>query len=54
MFNRILKEMREKIRHRAYVMTLHAEEEMDDDCLTIYDVEIGKIAKMAYGTFARP
>jgi len=41
MFDRILKEMREKIRNRAYVMTLHAEEEMDDDCLTIYDVESG-------------
>jgi len=31
--------MREKIRTRHYVMTLHAEEEMDDDGLTIYDVE---------------
>jgi len=31
--------MREKIRTRQYVMTLHAEEEMDDDGLTIYDVE---------------
>ncbi|MFZ5993493.1 MAG: DUF4258 domain-containing protein [Thermodesulfobacteriota bacterium] len=41
MFNRILKEMQEKIRRRVYVMTLHAEEEMDDDCLTIYDVESG-------------
>lgn len=31
--------MREKIRLRQYVMTLHAEEEMNDDNLTIYDVE---------------
>ncbi|OQY50200.1 MAG: DUF4258 domain-containing protein [Candidatus Parabeggiatoa sp. nov. 2] len=31
--------MREKIRTRQYVMTLHAEEEMDDDGLTIFDVE---------------
>jgi hypothetical protein len=31
--------MREKIRRRQYVMTLHAEEEMDDDSLTIFDVE---------------
>jgi uncharacterized DUF497 family protein len=31
--------MREKIRRRLYVMTLHAEEEMDNDGLTIYDVE---------------
>ena len=39
MFDRILKEMRDKIRKREYVMTLHAEEEMNDDCLTIFDVE---------------
>lgn len=31
--------MRDRIRGRDYVMTLHAEEEMDDDGLTIYDVE---------------
>lgn len=31
--------MREKIRLRQYVMTVHADEEMDDDGLTIYDVE---------------
>jgi uncharacterized DUF497 family protein len=31
--------MREKIRTRQYVMTLHAEEEMNDDGLTIFDVE---------------
>ena len=41
MFKRILKRMREKIRTRQYVMTLHAEEEMNDDGLTIYDVESG-------------
>ncbi len=39
MFVRILKRMREKVRKRQYVMTLHAEEEMNDDGLTIYDVE---------------
>jgi hypothetical protein len=33
--------MREKIRSRQYVMTLHAEEEMDDDELSIFDVESG-------------
>ncbi len=33
--------MREKVRTRQYVMTLHAEEEMDDDGLTIFDVERG-------------
>lgn len=31
--------MQEKIRTRLYVMTLHAEEEMDNDGLTIFDVE---------------
>ena len=41
MFERILKRMREKIRTRQYVMTLHAEEEMNDDGLSIYDVERG-------------
>jgi hypothetical protein len=29
MFERILTRMREKIRERQYVMTLHAEEEMN-------------------------
>jgi hypothetical protein len=33
--------MQEKIRTRQYVMTLHAEEEMNDDDLTIFDVERG-------------
>jgi hypothetical protein len=31
--------MREKVRRRLYVMTTHAEEEMDNDGLTIFDVE---------------
>jgi uncharacterized DUF497 family protein len=33
--------MRDKVRLRQYVMTVHAEEEMDDDGLTIFDVESG-------------
>ena len=41
MFERILKRMRENVRKRQYVMPLHAEEEMNDDGLTIYDVEHG-------------
>ena len=41
MFERILKRMREKVRRRQYVMTLHTEEEMNDDGLTIFDVERG-------------
>jgi hypothetical protein len=31
--------MRDKIRKREYIMTIHAEEEMDNDELSIYDVE---------------
>jgi hypothetical protein len=38
-YNRILLKMREKVRSRLYVMTLHAEEEMEDDGLSIFDVE---------------
>ena len=39
MFDRTLTEMRDKIRTRQYIMTLHAEEEKDDDDLSIFDVE---------------
>ncbi len=38
MYDRILKRMQEKIRTRQYVMTLRAEEEMDDDELSIFDI----------------
>lgn len=41
MFERVLKRIREKIRLRQYVLTLHAEDEMNDDGYTIYDVEHG-------------
>lgn len=39
MFERILRKLREKVRAREYVMTLHAVEEMDDDGLTVFDIE---------------
>lgn len=39
MFDRILKKIQERVSVRQYVMTLHAEEEMDDDRLAITDVE---------------
>ena len=39
MYERILKQMRERIRTRQYVMTFHAEEEMADDNLSIFDIE---------------
>lgn len=39
MFPGILRRMREDIRTRQYVMTLHAAEELDEDGLTVFDVE---------------
>ena len=39
MHERILYKMRDKIRSRQYIMTLHAEDEMEDDDLSIFDVE---------------
>jgi len=39
MFDAVLQQIQAKIRALHYVMTIHAEEEMDDDGLSIYDVE---------------
>ncbi len=39
MFDRIFKLFCEKIRTNQFVMTLHAEEEMDNDDLSIFDIE---------------
>jgi len=39
MFERALQQMCERLRARQYVMTLHAEEEMNDDDLSIFDIE---------------
>ncbi|MBK8984538.1 MAG: DUF4258 domain-containing protein [Chloroflexi bacterium] len=39
MYKRVLRDIQKGIRKRQYVMTLHAEEEMVDDGLTIFDVE---------------
>lgn len=39
MYSRILKRMREALRRRNYIVTLHAVEEMDDDYFSIFDVE---------------
>jgi hypothetical protein len=44
MFDRVLNRMRELVRARQYVMTIHAEDEMDVDGLTIYDVESAVLA----------
>ena len=39
MYDRLLRRMRELVRGRRYIMPLHAEDEMEADGLTIYDVE---------------
>ena len=39
MFDRILKLFCEKIRTNQFIMTSHAEEEMDNDVLSIFDIE---------------
>jgi hypothetical protein len=39
MFERILRLIHQKVRALEYVMTLHAEEEMNEDELSIFDVE---------------
>lgn len=39
MHKRIFHQLQERIRTKQYVMTLHAEEEMSNDGLTIFDVE---------------
>ena len=39
MASRTLERIRARVRERRYVMTLHADEEMDEDGLRIVDVE---------------
>lgn len=39
MFEAIRNKMREKIRKLEYVMTIHAEEEMENDKLSVFDIE---------------
>ena len=41
MHEHVLNQLREKVRNRQYIMTLHAEEEMNDDGFSIFDVESG-------------
>ena len=41
MFAHILQQMQAKVRSRYYVVTLLAEEEMENNTLTIFDVENG-------------
>jgi hypothetical protein len=39
MHERILQRFRDRIRSLEYVVTLHAEEEMDEDGLSVFDLE---------------
>ena len=39
MYEEVLKKIRVKIRKLEYVVTIHAEEEISDGFLSIYDVE---------------
>ena len=39
MFEAVLRQLRRKLRARQYVVTVHADEEMDEDGLTVFDVE---------------
>ena len=39
MLNQILQEIQEKVQNQEYVLTLHAEDEMDRDDLTSFDIE---------------
>ena len=39
MYPRILERFRSRIRERRYVVTLHALDEMDEDALSVFDVE---------------
>ena len=41
MFRRLIYRMRQKIRQQAYIVTLHAEEEMVEDGFSVYDLEKG-------------
>ena len=45
MYVSILRQMREKIRTREYVMTVHAEEEMNADDWSVFDVESGILTR---------
>lgn len=44
MYEKVLRRLREKIRQREYVVTTHADEEMYEDGLTIWDVEEAVLA----------
>ena len=39
MFDRVLRRMQRLVRRGLYVLTVHGQEEMDAEALTLYDVE---------------
>lgn len=39
MYDRIFNRMKEAIRNRQYMMSLHAVDEMEDDGFSVYDIE---------------
>ena len=39
MLEHVLRQIRGKVCNNEYIMTLHAEEEMSDDGLNVYDIE---------------
>ena len=39
MLERLLKKIREKVHSRDFVVTVHADEEMNEDGLTVFDLE---------------
>lgn len=39
MHDRILRLLRNRFRARQFVVTIHADDELDDDGLTLFDVE---------------
>ncbi len=44
MFARVLKRMRDLVRHSRYVMTTRADEEADADDFTVFDIESAILA----------
>ena len=39
MFEGVFRQFRQKVRTRQYVVTVHSDEEMDEDGLTVFDIE---------------
>lgn len=44
MFKKVLLKLREKVRKREYVMTIHARKEMHADGFSLFDIESGVLS----------